>query len=205
MNKIYCLFIFLILVNCTNQDRVYWCGDHPCIDKKEREAYFKKTMTVEIKESKMKDLKNNSEMEKIIQQASVNEKKRIKKEKDLAIQAKLEEKRRIKEEKDLVKQLKQEEKRRVKEEKELAKQLKLEEKRKKREKKALSKQAKLNQKSVNKDKKTILKKVETIDVPKNINNKKAITTESKNFNKLVESIINRNAFKPYPEINDIPE
>ena len=57
MNKIYCLFIFLILVNCTNQDRVYWCGDHPCIDKKEREAYFKKTMTVEIKESKMKDKK----------------------------------------------------------------------------------------------------------------------------------------------------
>ena len=47
-----CLFlsIFFLIINCTNTKSIYWCGDHPCINKKEKEAYFKKTMIVEIRD-----------------------------------------------------------------------------------------------------------------------------------------------------------
>ena len=97
--KIYFLSLFFIIA-CVNNKGVYWCGDHPCINNKEKEAYFKKTMIVEIKDIS-KSKKNNSEIEKITQQARLNEKKRIKEEKDLEKQIKLEEKKRIKENKKL--------------------------------------------------------------------------------------------------------
>ena len=95
--------IFLIF-GCQSQKTVYWCGDHPCVNKKEKEAYFKKNMIVEIRVLNKNYKKNDSEMEKIISQAKLKEKKRIKDEKDLAKQMKLEEKKRLKEEKDLTKQ-----------------------------------------------------------------------------------------------------
>ena len=105
------LFLLFFLVGCESYNKkVYWCGDHPCINKKEREAYFKKTMIVEVKEFKKKDKKNNSEIEKIIKQAKLDEKRRIKDEKALAKQAKLDEKRRINEEKDLEKKISNDEK-----------------------------------------------------------------------------------------------
>ena len=37
---------------------VYWCGDHPCINKKEKEAYFKKNMIVEKRNLKKEKSKN---------------------------------------------------------------------------------------------------------------------------------------------------
>ena len=116
------LFLLFFLVGCESYSKkVYWCGDHPCINKKEREAYFKKTMIVEVKEFEKKDKKSNSEIEKIINQAKLDEKKRIKDEKALAKQAKLDEKRRIAEEKALAKQAKLDEKRRINEEKDFKK------------------------------------------------------------------------------------
>ena len=42
---IYFLSLFFIIA-CANNKGVYWCGDHPCINNKEKEAYFKKTMIV---------------------------------------------------------------------------------------------------------------------------------------------------------------
>ena len=110
MKNLLYLFVFFIIISCTVNKDVYWCGDHPCINKKEREAYFKKTMIVEIKELKKKTIKNNSEIEKITEQAKLEEKRRIKEEKGLAKQARLEEKRRIKEEKDLAKKVERDEK-----------------------------------------------------------------------------------------------
>ena len=117
MNKILILFIILLLTSCSTTKGVYWCGDHPCINKKEKEAYFKKTMIVEVRDIKKKSYKNNSEIEKLLKQAKLDEKNRIISEKELAKQAKLEEKRRIKEEKELAKQVKLEEKRLSKERK----------------------------------------------------------------------------------------
>jgi len=93
------IFFLMMLVNCSNNKTIYWCGDHPCVNKKERKAYFKETMTVEVRNiSKYKKI-NKSESDKITEQAILNKKKIIKQEKALAKQARLEEKRKIKEEK----------------------------------------------------------------------------------------------------------
>ena len=58
-----------MIISCSLNKKVYWCGDHPCINKKEREAYFKKTMIVEVKGSRSKSYMNDSEIEKIIQES----------------------------------------------------------------------------------------------------------------------------------------
>ena len=100
---LFILFILFIIISCSPNRGVYWCGDHPCINKKEKETYFKKTMIVEVKEIKKDTSKGNSDIEKIIQQARVDDKKKIKEEKDMSIQAKLEKKRKIKQEKYLKK------------------------------------------------------------------------------------------------------
>ena len=181
MKSLFYIILFIIIAGCSTNKVVYWCGDHPCINKKEKEAYFKKTMIVEIKTLNKKTSKNNSEIEKIIQQAQVDEKIRIKKEKDHIQEAKLEEKRRIKEEKNLAKQVKLEEKRRIKEEKDLTKIIARDKKEKVEEKRIESKQS--------------------VDI--DFNNEKA-SSDSPDFKQLVEKITRKNTLRPYPDINDIP-
>ena len=110
MKILFFITSFLILVTCSSQKKTYWCGDHPCINKAERRAYFKKNMIVEVKKLNKKDKKEVSRIEKITRQARMNEKKRIKNEKVLAKQERLEEKRLIKEQKELAKQARLEEK-----------------------------------------------------------------------------------------------
>ena len=200
MRNLFLPFLLLMIISCSNNKGVYWCGDHPCINKKEKEAYFKKTMIVEIKKLDKKDKKSNSEIEKIIQQAKADEKKRIKKEKNLAQEAKLEEKRRIKEQKALKKQAKLEEKRRIKEQKALEKQAKLKKKRSIEEEKNLAKKIKHDEKKIIKEKK--IKPKQSAKVESQIND---ATIDSSNFNKLVEKIINKNTPRDYPDINDIPD
>jgi len=120
MRKIIILFLF-ILVSCGSNKRVYWCGDHACINKKEREAYFKKHMMVEVRELNNNSKKDKSEIKKIREKAILKEKERIKKEKELAKLEKREEKERIKKEKELAKLEKREEKETIKKEKKLIK------------------------------------------------------------------------------------
>ena len=122
MKKLLYLFLLFIIISCSSGKKVYWCGDHPCINGKEKEAYFKKTMTVEIKELDKATDKNKSEVAKIMKQAKVEEKQRIKNEKYLAKQVRLEEKMRIKEEKKLAKQVTLDEKKIIKKEKKATKQ-----------------------------------------------------------------------------------
>ena len=164
-----------MVVACSNNKSVYWCGDHPCINKKEKEAYFKKTMIVEIKDLKNKNYKSSTEYERIMQQAQLDEKKRIKGEKNLSKQAKLEKKRRIREEKDLAKQIKLEDKKRIKEEKELSR--------------------------------SKIVKNETKHLKKNVESTTSIANtkiELGKFSEIVEKITKKNTFKPFPDINDIP-
>ena len=92
MKNLLYLIILFIFTSCSTDKGTYWCGDHPCINKKEKEAYFKKTMIVEIKNLEKKTSENNLEVEKIIQQAR-------KEEKNITKYAKLEEKRKKKEKK----------------------------------------------------------------------------------------------------------
>ena len=101
MKILFYFFIILLITGCAN-NKVYWCGDHPCINKKEKEAYFKKNMIIEVRKINKKD-KNYGEIEKITQQAIISEKQRIKDEKELAKQKRIAERNKIKEEKKLAK------------------------------------------------------------------------------------------------------
>ena len=181
MKKLIYSILFIVMIGCSNNKVVFWCGDHPCKNKNERESYFKKTMIVEIKELKKIKAKENSEIEKILQQDATKEEKKIKKKKNLPRQAKLEEKRGIKEEKNLARQVKLEEKRRIKEEKNLTKPIWKNEK-----------------KIIKKEKKTSTQNV-------NINTTFTNTLiDSTKFNQLVEKITKKNTLRPYPDINDTP-
>ena len=42
MKNLFFLFILFMIISCSSNKVVYWCGDHPCINKKEKKAYFKK-------------------------------------------------------------------------------------------------------------------------------------------------------------------
>ena len=198
MKTLLYLIILFIFTSCATDKDTYWCGDHPCINKKEKEAYFRKTMVVEIKNLEKKTSKNNSEIEKIIQQARKGEKKRFKEEKNMAKQAKLDDKRRKKEEKNMAKQAKLDDKRKKKEEKNMAKQAKLDDKRIKKEEKYLTKQIERDEaRLIKNEKKTSKQRV-------NINaGTESPETFPTNFNKLVEKITKKNIFRPYPDINDI--
>ncbi len=193
MKYLILLILSLLVFACSNGKRVYWCGDHACINNKEKEAYFKKTMIVEIRELSKQNKKSKSELEIIKKQAGLEQKKEIKNEKELAKQVRLDKKRRIKEEKELAKQVRLDKKRRIKEEKELAKQVRLEEK-----------------KIIKEEKKSYKKKIlKTENVPLEkeivINTGIArINISSNEFKELVEKITNKNMFRPYPNINDIP-
>lgn len=165
------LFLLLLLTGCNNTKKVFWCGDHPCVNDREKKEYFKKTGIVEVKDYKKDDV-NNSEIIKLQEKALADEKKRIEKSKNLKKQAKLDEKRKIKEEK-----------RRVKEEKRLAKQAN-------KKKKKLSKKVKSKKKENNK-----------IEISNDI---AKLEIETKTLDKLIEKINKKNMFRPYPDINDIP-
>ena len=192
MKKILFLLLVFMVVGCGSNNNVYWCGDQPCINKKEREAYFKKTMIVEIKDFKNKN-EDNSEINKIIQQAQLSKKKLIKSKKELSRQSKMKEKQRIKDEKKLAKQIRLKEKKRIKEEKELAKQIRLEEnKRIKNEKKSSKRKININQ---NKQ----LKKSVKLE-----SNNQKIKIEKNIFSEFVKKITDKNSLKPYPDINDMP-
>ena len=176
MKNFFFLFILLLTISCGSNKGVYWCGDHPCINKKEKEAYFKKNMVVEMRSAKKTDYKNNSEIKQLMQEAEGKEKIRIKNDKSSSKQVRLEEKK-------LAKQIELEEKRQIKEEKKLAKQIKLEEK-----------------KQNKKKKKSSIKKIDG-------NNEKQLKKTEINlseFSEIVEKITRKNAIKPYPDINDIP-
>ena len=188
------LLIFLFLLfSCSNSKKVYWCGDHACINNKEKETYFRKTMIVEIRELSKQNKKSKSELEIIKKQAGLEQKKEIKDVREQAKQVRLEEKRRIKEEKELAKQVRLEEKRRIEEKKKLSKQARLEEKREKN--------------NIWKDEKKLPKK----EVSKTKNKETAINIDmestnisSAKFKELAERITLKNKFRPFPNINDIP-
>ena len=190
------IFFFLVL-GCTNSKVVYWCGDHPCINNKEKEAYFKNTMIVETKNIKKGSYKGDTEIEKLMKEAQIKEKKRILNEKELKKQVKLDEKRRQKEEKRLVKQAKLEEKKRQKEEKKLLKKAKAD--KKKQEK--LIKKASKTKKIIEKTEKALIKKPEKKILLDAALDEGKINTN--NFNKLVENITEKNKNKPYPSIDNI--
>ena len=187
MKKYTYIALFIFIIACSGNKGVYWCEDHPCINKGEKEAYFKKTMIVEVRNYNKNNIKKDSEIEKILNQAKLNEKKRKLSEKELLKRAKIDEK-------ELAKRIKLEEKKRKKEEKELAKQLKLDEKKRKKKVKKTEKVVKLDNKKIKKEK--------ALSVGSSTGN---VEIYSEKFEEIVKKIKQRNSSRPYPEINDIPK
>ena len=188
------LLIFsLFLFACSGGKKVYWCGDHACINSKEKKSYFKKTMIVEVRQLDKKDKESKSELEIIKKRFGLENEKKIEGKNKLPKQERLAGKRRTAEEKELAKQARLDEKRKIKEEKKLAKQVHLEEK-----------------KIIKVKKKPSMKKVaktENIPLEKEIGINTGLTrinTSSGEFIELVEKITNKNMNRPYPNINDIP-
>ena len=170
------LICSLLLFACSSGKRVYWCGDHACINNKERESYFKKTMIVETRELSKQNKRSKSEIETIKKQADLEQKKEIKNEKKLVKQARLEEKRRIKDEKELARQVRLEKKKRTNNIS-------------KKEKKSSKKKAfKTENKEI-----IINTDITSIDISSN------------EFERLVERITKKNMSKTYPNINDIAD
>ena len=183
MKIIVYLIMLFIVASCTTDKNTFWCGDHACINNQEKEAYFKKTMIVEIKNLEKNSSKNNSEIEKIILQAQKSEKKKIKEQKYKNKQSKLEAKRIKEEEKKLTKQAKLEAKRIKEEEKKLAKQIDKD-------------KTRIEKKEKKKEPKQTVKPVADVERQ---------SSSSVNFNKLIEKITKRNISRPYPDINDIQD
>ena len=203
--KYFALFVlFFFIISCNNNKSVYWCGDHACINKKEKDAYFKKTMVVEIKSEKNIQYKDKSEINKIFEQAKLNEKKRLQKEKFLIKDEKLEEKIHIKSEKALAKQAKIDEKRRIKSEIALAKQAKIDEKRLIKEEKKLFKQRKIAEKKLSKNNNSKDQKKMLLEINEKNAVKEIISTELNTFSQIVKKIRQRNLIKDYPDINNLP-
>ena len=122
MKKILSILFTTLLIGCANSNQVYWCGDHPCVNKKEREDFFKENMTIEVKKLSTEEKKQYSEVEKVFEQAySKKVKKRILKEKQIAKKNKYEEKEKIKEDKILAKEKMLEREKLLKKEKKLLK------------------------------------------------------------------------------------
>ena len=172
------LFSLFFVFSCASNNSVYWCGDHACINKKEKEDYFKKTMVVEKRIITDDNKKKLLQSDKVIKQAKINQKKQIQNEKEIAKQAKLEKKLKAKEEKE-----------RIKSEKKIAKKLKKEEKKRLKQLEKPIKEKKISKNEIN-----ILKDDDT----------KKIDSDSV-FADLKKKIINKNIKKPYPSINDIPD
>ena len=176
MKKYIFLFCLFALISCASEDKyVYWCGDHPCKNKKERKNYFEENMTVELRKvSKSKNNVDATELEKIIEKARKKEKKNTKQNKKILKQTQVNDKQKLKEEKRLQKIADKEAKKRIKEE----------EKRIKKEKKLAKK---------NKNKK-IEKKIE----------KNTLSINVSDIQKIADSIAEKNKNKPYPQINSVP-
>ena len=170
------LFFIFIISSCSSNKSVYWCGDHACINKKEKESYFERTMTVEIRKLKP-EKKKLSDFEKIKKRTNLEIQEEL--EEEFFDADKLDEKSKIKNEKELIKLAKQNEKRIIKEQK-------------RRERLAKQNEKKEIRKEKTSDKIILNTKIEKI------------SSSSSEFDDLVKNIIKKNIFKPYPNINDIP-
>ena len=205
--KYFFILLFIILLSCTNKNEVYWCGDHACINNKEKKAYFEKTLITEIKDL-TKQKRKKSDFEIIKEKAGLD----LEKEKEEEFEDKIKVLS-TEEQKALVKQLRLEEKQRIKEEKKLTKQSRLDEKKIGNEAKAegdctkLVKlheklKCKMDEKKANKAKSK--KDDSKIKLEASVINEKDMDS-SVEFNELVKKIHKKNLSRSYPDINDIPK
>jgi len=182
MKKYLYLIIFIFAISCSSNKGVYWCGDHACSNNKEKEAYFKKTMIVEVRNLDKNYKERVSENEKILNQSESKKKKIVIKKKELEKEIILEEELRAKKEKEIEQQIEIQEQEIAKMEKKLNDEINLEE------------ELTLSSEKIEQKKSSSSNKVVEI---KEIN--------SKTFDELVENILIRNSSRSFPKINNIPK
>ncbi len=119
MKRFFLFFLFLFLLSCSNNKTVFWCVYHACANNKEKREYFKKTLTIQIKELNQKNKIKYTEIEKILNQTELSDKEQIKNDKKLAKKALREEKIKKKIDKKLAKKAYRERKNKDKKEKKL--------------------------------------------------------------------------------------
>jgi hypothetical protein len=77
---LYLIFLSFFLISCSNGSKeVYWCGDHACINKKERKIYFAETMIVEVRKLDKEFELNKIEKDQILKAIKLKDKKYTKK------------------------------------------------------------------------------------------------------------------------------
>ena len=186
MKKYIYLLLFTFIISCSSNKGVYWCGDNACADKKEKEAYFKKTMIVEVRNLDKNNNEKISMNEKILNQDKSSKKKIIisstEPDEDLNI---------------IEEQIEIQEKEMAIKEKELQEQIEIHEKEMAKKEKELERQINPSEREESNPKEetpfSFAKVVENNDI------------KSKNFDELVEKILIRNSTRSYPKINDIPK
>ena len=198
MKKFIILIVFFFIINCTQKNTVYWCGDHQCLTKKEKEDYFKKTMIVEVRSDQLQSKEKLSKVEIIVDQANIKKDKSIIS-KNLQTNVDVDKKIIVKEQKKLIKEAKKLERQRIKEQK------KQDRITKKLEREKLKDQKKIEKKTEEKllaDEKNI-KKIQKSKNEK-VAKKNDQLDQSSNFSYFVTSILDRNSKKDYPDVNSIP-
>ena len=175
-NLIFLMLIFMFF-GCSNNNEVYWCGDHACINKKERESFFKETMIVEKRKPDGTNKLTKSEKDEILKKIRLKEKKISKEQEAVSKQVRLEVKQDIKEAKILKK------KNNIDNKECFSWDV---------QKRSIKRCFGFGR-STAESKKRETKKIVYLD-----------EESPSKFDKLVEKINKRNMSKPYPDINNIP-
>ena len=187
MKRYIYFIIFILIISCSSNKGVYWCGDHACANNKEKEAYFKKTMIVEVRNLDKNNRDQVSANEKILNQSRSKKKNIIIAENNLEQEISLEEEKREMEQQIEI------------QEQVLEQQIEIQEQEIAERKENINEQIDLEEEAKNKEN-IEKKKLSTLD--------KAVEIKevgSKSFDELVENISVRNSTRSYPKINDIPK
>jgi len=110
MKYLFCFLLITLLQSCVSPKKTFWCGDHPCANKAEQKLFFENSLSVEVKKKYIKQKKEVSKVNIIVEQTSKEDKKNAR---QIVKLEKLEKKKILKEEKELIKLSKIENKRKL--------------------------------------------------------------------------------------------
>ena len=82
-------FMIFFVTECSKEKLVYWCGDHACVNEKERVTYFEKTMTIEMRKANDNTKKDKEKAKEIKEKLKAEKKYKTKKAKEMKKQAKI--------------------------------------------------------------------------------------------------------------------
>ena len=196
----YFLFIIFIITlqSCVSKKKTFWCGDHPCANKAEQQSYFKKNLTVEVKQKYITQKEEASKVEKIITQTTKINKKQV------AKLEKMERKRLLTEEKELIKLSKIKNKKNAKWKKNNLKEKNIQVEDSNQNDIMTNEVVKVSTINENDKKKIQPKSKKNIKIKVSDSKDFKDKTLNSDFQKLADIIEKRNKLKSYPNINDIP-